>query len=419
MTWVGWRVRAAVVATAAAGASPLLFLGGHAAAAPGCDYYYAYGAADGVAADVAVKNLFPLSNEVDSEGPTARSLVNSGASGSVAGAPYPGDTAYSAPGLAGADPTAYPLTAKSQYPTRSHAKAGEGPVVLTADSEELATKAHAFSGGGSAGSSGTSAGSSESNATASCGADGIMGTADTDTNAINIADTLRIGRIHSEAKAVLGTDGTVTLTEHLDVGEMTIAGQTVEIDEKGLEAGGQTVAIPNPLGDVLKSQGITLAYVAPVKDPDGKGVSAPGLQISVPLPLDKASLGSTPTVVTFTFGRAYAKVDGSFGSTSAPAPGGTGAATTGGTSAPSAGAPVTTGGAAPSGGLPSSNSVSAPSSGGSQPEVAGEQPALQASGLNLPQIDWQLVYLAIVVGAAAVAGGGFLIRHIAERLRWT
>jgi hypothetical protein len=53
--------------------------------------------------------------------------------------------------------------------------------------------------------------------------------------------------------------------------------------------------------------------------------------------------------------------------------------------------------------------------------AAGSHPPLQpqAFGLNLPQIDWQLLYLALVVGAAAIVGGGLFIRHIAERLRWT
>jgi hypothetical protein len=416
----GWRTRIAVVAATAVGASPLLFIGGHAVAAADCQYYYAYGAADGVLGSVAVANLFPLTNQVDSEGPSAHALVNSGASGAIAGSPYPGDTAYTAPGLGGVDPSVYPLTAKSQYPTTPHKTAGAGAISLTADSQELSSKANAFDGAGSAGASGTSAGSSESNASASCGDAGIVASADTDTNAVNVADTLRIGRIHSQAKAVMDVNGNVTLTYGLDAAEVTIAGQTVKIDDKGLEAGGQNVPLPNPLADVLKSQGITLSYVAPVKDPKGKGVTAPGLEVSVPLPLDKATLGSTPTIVTFTFGRAYAAVDGSF-SASGGVTGTDSAGVTGGASVP--GTSTGSAGGLGGGGLPATTGSSTPSGGGSQPVVAGSasQPLLQtqALGLNLPQIDWQLLYLALVVGAVAVVGGGLFIRHIAERLRWT
>jgi hypothetical protein len=34
-------------------------------------------------------------------------------------------------------------------------------------------------------------------------------------------------------------------------------------------------------------------------------------------------------------------------------------------------------------------------------------------------IDWELVYLAVAVGAGAVVGGSLLLRYLGERLGWT
>jgi hypothetical protein len=390
-----------------------------------CAFYYALGAADGVRTALAANNFLPLTDATDVEGPAAHALINSGDSEGYAGAPYPGDFAYTAPGLGGVDPSTYPAAAKSSYPTKSHAQAGQGPYSLSSDSAALSTKADAFVGGGAAGGTGTTAGSSESRAQAACSASGITADSVTDTDALNVQATLRIGRIHSEAHAIMAPDGKVQLTSALSLAQVTIAGQTVEINTQGLSAGGQTVPLPNPLDAVLKSQGMRLQYVAPVKDADGHGITAPGLLVSATLPLNQPplSLATSPGVVTYTFGRAYAKVDGGFqsgpdlsggGSTNG---GGTGATTgtTGGTGGSNAGGPA---GPTSSGGLPTGSTGSTTPNSGQQPVVAGSG-QLQAAALNVPALDWQLLYLAITVGAFAVAGGGLLIRHLAERLRWT
>jgi hypothetical protein len=209
---------------------------------------------------------------------------------------------------------------------------------------------------------------------------------------------------------------------------VTVAGQTVEINTTGLSAGGQTIPLPNPLAAVLKSEGITFAYVAPVKDPDHKGITAPGVTISAPLPLNQlpvGAVGDSPTTVTMTFGRGYAGVNGSFvnsGTTGGTGgTGGTGTGNTGGTGTSGGGssAPGSSGGTG-SVALPPSSSGDTGGTGSSTPPVVAGQPQqLQAAALNVPQIDWELVYLAITIGAFAVIGGGLLVRHLAERLRWT
>jgi hypothetical protein len=366
------------------------------------------------------QNFIPLANATDVEGPAAHAVVVSGRSEGYAGAPYPGDFVYTAPGLAGVDPSQYPAAAKSSYPTKPQAKTGQGPYSLEANSAALSTKTDAFVGGGSPGGTGTTAGSSESRANASCAASGLTADSVTDTDALNVQATLRIGRIHSEAHATMTPAGTVELKSGLSLAQVTIAGQTVEITSQGLSAGGQNVPLPNPLSDVLKSQGMRLEYVAPVKDPDGHGITAPGLLVSTTLPLNQGPdpLATSPGVVTYTFGRAYAKVDGHF--QSGPNLGGgvsTFGTSTGSTSGSSSG-PVASPGGASSGGLPAGSSSGPTTDAGQQPVVANSGTP-QAAVLNVPTIDWELLYLAIAVGAFAIAGGGLLIRHLAERLRWT
>jgi hypothetical protein len=41
-----------------------------------------------------------------------------------------------------------------------------------------------------------------------------------------------------------------------------------------------------------------------------------------------------------------------------------------------------------------------------------------AASAALPEIDWRVLYLALVAGGMALAGGGWLLRLIGERLRW-
>jgi hypothetical protein len=414
-----WIARGAVIGTAVL-AVPVV-TGIAPVSADACADYYAYAAGDGVLTSVGGPNVLPLGATAESETPDAHALIESGVSGAFAGSPYPGDFVYSAPGLAGVDPRTYPLTAHSQYPTTPKDSVSQGPISLVAQSAELSSKADAFNGGGSSGGDATAAGASESTANVACADSGVTADSTTDTQAVNIAGTLRLGRVHSEAHALLGADGKVTLKTGLAVGQVTVAGQTVEINTDGLSAGGQTVPLPNPLGDALKSQGITFTYVAPVKDPNGKGITAPGVEISVPLPLDQLPCplcqGTGPTTLTFTFGRAYAAVNGSLSAGGAVdlGSGGSAVGSVGGSSGGGG-----SGSIAPP--TASGSSVGAPSP-GSSPVVAGSTPQppqqLQALSSNAPDIDWQLLYLAIAVGAFAVIGGGVLIRQIAERLKWT
>jgi hypothetical protein len=217
----------------------------------------------------------------------------------------------------------------------------------------------------------------------------------------------------------------------------------VGLDNQGLSAAGQSVPLPNPLGDVLASQGITLRYLAAATDADGRGVTAPGLLISVTAPLNTLPaepLGTGPSTVTYTFGRSTARATGGL---IVAAPGTTTRTTTRAGTSPTtptgppgtAPGPADTNGqaAAPTGsgtvtGDLSGGLTAPPATGGESPAVAPVQAAdgsastvtPAADALRQPaDVDWELIYLAVAVGAGAVIGGNLLLRYLGERLGWT
>jgi hypothetical protein len=397
-----------------------------------CDSYRAHAAADGVRFAFAGDNVLPLTNATSAEGPAAAALVAAGASSASAAAPYPGDAALSAISLVGGaaggafDSDAYPVAAISQYPTRQHAEVATVPGVrLVADSKELTSKSDAANGGASADGAGSEAGASRSKTAAACDVDkGITADGDTNTEALSFAEgSLRIGRVHSEAHSLTGLDGKATIKSDLQLGQVTVAGQTVKISDDGLSGGGQVIPLSNPAGDVLKAQGITLSYVAPVKDTDGRGVTAPGLVVSMVLPLDQAGQGTSPSTVTYTFGRAYARTEGAVTASSGssdPGSGGFGVGTTSG--------PAGDTGSASEPGLSAPGPDTAPALGdpptGPAPAVAGGSgaagagPATRGVAFGLPGTDWVSLYLALVLGGAALFGGGLVLRRLVERQQW-
>jgi hypothetical protein len=400
-------------------------LGSAAGASATCDNYNAQAASDGVRAGFAGDNVLPLTNATDAEGPAAFALVQSGASTGHAAAPYPGDAALSALGLVGngVDSSLYPTSAQSQYPTRTHAAVSNVPgLSLTSDSTETRSKAVATAGGDATAGAGNDAGTSKSVATAECSPTvGITADADTDTEALSFSGgTLRIGRVHSQAHSLTGLDGKVVIKSDLQFGQVTVAGQTVKISDDGFSAAGQVIPLPNPAGDVLKGQGITLAYVAPVKDPDGRGITAPGLVVSVVLPLNQLGQGTSPSTVTYTFGRAYARTEGSLTAPSAGASSGSGGFGVG-TSGSGGGT-----GSASAPGLSAPGPDTAPALGetGPAPAVAGGSgataagPATRGVAFGLPSTDWVSLYLALVLGGAALFGGGLVLRRLVERQQW-
>jgi len=412
----------AIVALAVAGPS---------AADPGatqtCSSVDASAAADGVRTAFHGDNVLPLVNGTDAEGPSASALLSSGVSSAAAGAPNPGDAALSALALAGVpgvDSRTYPLLAQSQFPSHTHAQVDQPGISLTASSSDSSSSASAKGGGATTQGPSSSQGATTSTASVGCsGVAGAVASSDTDSEAFSAAGgVLRIGRIHSEARAVLGPDGVPHVNSHLDVGQFVVAGQTVAFTERGLGAGGQTVPLPNPLGDVLRGAGVGLRYISGSTDSDGKGVNAPGLEVSVRADLNTARVGTSPSTVTYTFGRAQARADATFSAADQSAvgftppplarspdgtPGSSGSTEAIAPSVPSAAAP---GDAAVGTGLRAAPSRNAPISGVARARVRTID--------VLVGLDWTPLYLALVLGGLALGGAWALFRLIGERLRW-
>lgn len=425
------------------GPAPVALLSFAAAASAGnpsyidCQAFQAQAAADGIRAAFHGENALPLVNDADGEGPSAAVLVGPGVSSANAGAPYPGSTVLSAVSLVGAelqsnggpglDSSSYPLAASSQYPTRPTASAVGG--ALKATSSAGYSRASADGGATTSSATGSSSGSTSSVATAGCFGDGgTQASADTDNQVVSFAGgALRIGRIHSVASATALPSGTVKVSSSLDVGQVTVAGQTVDITPGGLSVGQQNDPLPPFDTSVLKSAGITLSYIHPENDPDGKGVTAAGLAVTITQGLDQAGIGTSPSTVTYTFGRAYARIDGSSGSPANSVAGsdqlGTAIPSPSGAPSPSAGASSGDGtevgvvGAskfAPAPGTPSgSPTLSAvPPASGTAPVMQPSQQGTQIAGFDVPIPNWSSAYLALLTGAVIITGGWFVQSHM-------
>lgn len=372
-------------------------------------------AGDGVR--IHVNHTGYVADQADAQGPAAQAVANSrGISNGYAGAPYPGDAALSGLAQAGQDPSALPVYVASQFPTDPSNSKSAGTFELVSSSK-LSTSSASAKGGGPAG-PGASAGASSTTARAGCDdSGGISSTAVTDAEAVSLAGgVLRLGRVHGEAHAKVGSAGRTVLSSNLVVGNATVSGQAVEITDKGVQYPGGAQSLPgNPLADALAAADITVTWLAASKDPDGGGITAPGLRISVARTVSAAQ----PTVVTYTFGRAYARATTTPGEQpSGGTGGGTGGQTGTGTGATTGGS--TGGGLAPGG----SSGSTAPTTPGLAPEISdpgtdrgpGPVPASSLGPLQLPMSG---LYLALVVAAVAIFAGGYLIRQIGVRLSWT
>jgi hypothetical protein len=384
----------------------------------GCVSFGTVAAADGVRVDV--NHTGYVADQADAEGPAAQAVANSrGQSVGYAGAPYPGDTTVSGIALTGQDPNTLPVYVASQYPTDPSNSKSTGTFELRSTSQASSSHASAVGGGSSNPSAGV--GTSSSTAQAGCDARGaIASAAVTDAEAVNVAgEVLRLGRIHAEAHAVVGADGRTALSSALVVGNATVSGQAVQITDKGVEYPGGQQALPgSPLADALAGAGVTVTWVAAHQDPDGGGITAPGLKVSVARTVSAAQ----PTVVTYTFGRGYARATTSPGEQASPSTGGTGGrpgATTG----------TTTTGTGTSAALSPGGSagISGPATAGIAPQVSGparggdtQRPGpVRTSSIRPLELPMSGLYLALVVAAVAIFAGGYLIRQIGVRLSWT
>jgi hypothetical protein len=404
--------------------TPLALSPPAASAEAACSTFAVTAAADGTRVEYYSPG-FQLFDQADTEGPAAQATANSlNKSQAYAGAPYPGDAGTSAVALGGQDPSVIPTYVSSQYPTQKSAERSQGGVVLKANSNETDSQALATAAPGT-GDGTAGAGLTTTKAVAGCSAAGrIAADATTDTEAASFAaGTLRLGRINAEAHAFVDASGKTVVKSALDVGQVTVAGQTVEFSEAGLVFPGGAQALPdNPLADALAGAGLEVTYVGAVVDKDRHGVTAPGLRVVTTQELG----GAQPTRVTYTFGRGYARAAGEPGS----AADGTEPTTTdttvpaepqpgGGGDAPRAGGEhIQPGSTEPNAATESPDIAPTNNDGGTKSAGTGGGTNLAAGSDNSLRFPLEAIYLALVVGATAVFGGGSLIRLIGVRLAW-
>lgn len=414
-----WGALTAVMGLAWLSSVALIAPGAVGAPKAACSNFAATAAADGVRSGVASPG-FLLVEQADVQGPAAQAVVNGlGQSSAFAGAPYPGDTVMSAIGLVGADPDSYPLAVSSQYPGKPSGATDNPALSLSAASAERSSSA-AARGGGSTPDRSASAGATTADAKAECRGDGsVRATAESGAEMLNFSGgVLRVGRVHSEARAIIGSSGETRLESRLAVGEITVVGQTVALTEKGLQAAGSSTPVPdNPVLQPLKEAGIEVSYVKATKDPDGKGVRAPGMKVE----LTRDAVGTAPTVVTYTFGRAYARAGSAPDDTLAVSPPPSPATPVGGSGTAVADPPADSSVSAADG-APIGAPIAAPAAAPQPPPPAIAEPAQriqQTAAFGGPEFTSEALYLSVTAGAALALLGGLSLRIFGVRLGWT
>jgi len=378
------------------------------AVAPPCAAFTAVAASDGARVGVSSPG-FLVVEETHGGAPAAQAVVNStGESTGYAAAPHPGDAALTAAHMATIPTEAYPLMAQSTFPNQEHSEVDAPPVSLTSTSSARATTAVAQSALST--DPGSSAATAAAAAEASCADDGtIRAAAESAAEGLSFANgVLRIGRVRTVATVVVGTDGQPQIESHFEVGQATIAGQTVQITEQGVEAAGSASPLPaDPFADVLADAGVALSFVAGHTQPDGRGVTAPVLRVEV----GRQLVGTGATTLTYTFGHAYA---GAGVAPSLPAPPSVAAAPdssnpgvaptepalTPGSAQPP---PMTTTGARPA--APVVDLVAAPAAPIGRVGLAG-----------FPS--WS-AYIVLIIAAVLLLTAAVLFRHAGVRYRWT
>jgi hypothetical protein len=391
------------------------FLAGISTAEPRvCSNFSGVAAAQGVQEEVS--NTGYVVNTVAADIPAAQAFVNSqGLSSAYAAEPYPGGDALSLFGLAGLPQSTYPAVAQSSYPAKPQAEVSSPGVSLSAVSHEFSSLAAATSGAAQ-GAADVRAGVLKATAKAGCADGTVTAKSESDDEGFSLAaGLLRIGRLHSLAQVITGPDGVPHLTSTLDVGQLTVAGQTVELNSQGLLIGGSTRPLPasDPLTRVLATAGIKVTYLAATTDRDGKGIVSAGLSITTAA----QGQGSGPTTETYVLGQAHARGDvivpdaSASGSSPAASPSSANAGPTGraavSVSAPASSLPGTTSAARPLGTI--QPSVGAP---------LGPPGARARSASSLASFSWEAPYLGIVVGACVLFGSLTLVRILGVKTTW-
>ena len=414
--------------------------------------------AQGVATEITNSSI-PLITSVQLNTPTAQATLNSrGQATSYSAAPDPGQDVAELPATGSAELCAILAGYGAKVPGCSsiaplipaypyaYAQTGDAPqdksfagAHLHAEARENASEGQTIFGA-----SGVTSGTST--ARTSTTADGSEdATADASVDAFQLTAAVKVSGIHASASIHRDSAGKLTTTSSFDIGHLTISGLDIGYDDGTFVVLGTQVPVPIPLQTVLsalKPLGVTATFLPPIKTDTGitsEGLSlsyaAPGAPsgllppIPVPLPIG-VGVPTTPTVVTFTLGRAA--VDGSYhsipgsdstgligGPTTPPSVAPSAApATSGSSSAPATttdpgvidpGTPLTTEPSLDPGSAP----AVAPPTGSSAPTLVAASPRAAVKS------DATDIYLAFVVIALAVFCSATAIRFLGVRLSWT
>jgi len=328
-----------------------------------------------------------------------------------ASSPYPGPILV---GLAARVPTGYPAYVHSRYPGAEESEVDEPGMKLLARSSETAS-----TGRGQTAldpENGTASALAVADSSVDPAAGTSIATATAEVQPLTVKDVLRVGEVDSVAKARSTKDGTIERSSDLRVGRTTVAGQEVVITPRGVQAAGQTTAIPDTgsVEEQLAQAGVTVRYLRAEKT--SAGILSAGIEINV----ENEDPGGAGTTVHYLLGRSFATAapvdttptsrDGQSGLSGPPASGGEVGPVSPG-SAPEA--PVAEA-SVPDAAPPAPESAP-------QPKVAGEQGTAQSMALAGHPVDLGIsaVYLVIVLGAVAMFVSGTLVRVLGVKTRWT
>lgn len=388
--------------------------------------YAGTASADGLRVTYSVDDFVVTDRFVDGGAPLAQAAVSTLESVAFASAPYPGEVVVTAPGLvtgaAGAPSApAYPLVAASRYPAPEEQTVDHGVVHLASSS--TASSSRASGAGGGPDDEAATAGASQ--ATAEVVHDETNGTvtstATTRTEAFSVAGVFRIGRATSTAQVVDAPEGDPQRSSSLDVGEVTIAGQTVALTEQGLALPGTSTPLPDgsPLLNALVDQGIEVRYLAAEETADG--VIAPGLEVRVTHALPGSP---SPGMLVYRFGQAAASATGGAGTLTAGGgvDGTSGAVDSGNATTPAADVGVGSVSAGAAAAMTPAGSTPTSGAGAASPSASAAGPAAVAPIVAVPQWarGWTMAfYLVIVLSGVVTVSGSQLIRVFGVRMPWT
>ena len=384
----------------------------------GATSFQATAAAEGVRIGVAAPNFVVVDQLVDVGVPVAQSTVDGlGNSKAFASNPYPGELAISGPGtVAGLtglpNPGNYPLYAASSYPTTPEAHFSQPNYDLSAKSAEQSSDAVASAGGSAADSS---VGAVKATATSRRAADSgtVSAEAISTADAVNLAGgALRIGAIRATAKVSRRTNAAPARSSSLSVDGVSVAGQSVGFNDKGLAIAGTSTPIPDnsPIAQVLAGADISVRYLKGIADPDG--VVSPGLMITQRQQVPQGPM----LIVTYVFGRAvaHASLTGAERAVTGAVPIAGGTDPAGVVESPAATAPTR----ASSGETLSPARMATSGAQGQSTTIAATGRAAPAR-LSKGGASTASIYVILLIGAAIALGGGQLLRMMGVRMAWT